>query len=375
MERRPATIEDALREWLDEIAFSRAPKTIETYRTLLKLPPARLDELDRAYCRHWLAEQIRRRKPAGANACRDALSSFCRWLVGRGWLALNPMEGVGRVKVPEPPPSALSEAAVARLWQAAGELDGNAALECTQAAYHAGPTRPIRPDSITNRLLLAFLSAGLRRSEVAGLRWADLDLASRKARILGKGSKIRTVLIPKAAVELLRNPVRSPLVRTALDSHSPYSHPIGTGGKHPSTSQLHPLSSHRRPRQDTVGDTLRSETANEDQAGRASREFGGLSEMRDACSRQAQKHRTTGTIFGVSDEAIYQRFKRIAKRAGIPKIWPHLLRHTFATSMLAKGMSPLALQTLGGWANQAMVRKYAAAALADAALEEMRRLE
>ncbi|MCR4341717.1 MAG: site-specific integrase, partial [Gemmatimonadaceae bacterium] len=83
---------------------------------------------------------------------------------------------------------------------------------------------------------------------------------------------------------------------------------------------------------------------------------------------------TTSSIFGVGDEAIYQRFKTIARRAGV-EAHPHQLRHTFATNMLSRGMSPLALQTLGGWANQAMVKRYAKAALADAAIEEMRRLE
>ena len=173
----------------------------------------------------------------------------------------------------------------------------------------------------------------------AGLRWADLDLASRKARILGKGSKIRTVLIPKAAVELME------LQRlSALCVSSPHAcdhEGQGSARSPDAPTQLSPSTD---------------------------------SGLQERNAQPLHPYATTGTIFGVSDEALYQRFRRIARRAGV-EAHPHQLRHTFATSMLAKGMSPLALQTLGGWANQAMVKRYAKAALADAALEEMRRLE
>ena len=85
--------------------------------------------------------------------------------------------------------------------------------------------------------------------------------------------------------------------------------------------------------------------------------------------------RATGSVFGVSDERIYQLFKAIARRAGIPRAFPHQLRHTFATNYLRKGGSPLYLQQLGGWSDGVMVARYGRAALADAALDEARRLE
>ena len=80
-------------------------------------------------------------------------------------------------------------------------------------------------------------------------------------------------------------------------------------------------------------------------------------------------------MFGVDAEAIYERFKRIASRAGIGWATPHQMRHTFATNYLRKGGSPLHLQTLGGWADDKMLKRYAAASLTEAALEEARKLE
>ncbi len=93
-----------------------------------------------------------------------------------------------------------------------GDLDvsGNAAVACWPSKRRPDSDEP--PDerfshdgrpSVNNRLLLSLLSAGLRRSEVAGLRWQDMDFEARTMRVLGKGSKVRTVLIPQAAMELI----------------------------------------------------------------------------------------------------------------------------------------------------------------------------
>lgn len=344
MEGGPTWVAEALREFFDDLALAgRSPETVTTYRYLLRFPAMPLSEFDRAYCRGWLAEQVRRRKPSGANTCSGALKSFGGWLAERGYALVDPTDGLRRPKVPEGPPKALPAPAMARLWQAAVELDlvgapvnrrgecftgleGNlaaatvvdedvrsvdfaassadslgidlshrpestteAATELDSEAAPKGGSRQIgHPESTTYRLIVLLLGTGLRRSELANARWQDIE--GDTLRVVGKGRKVRRVLIPPEALALLNRPSGHP------------------------------------------------------------------------------------TILGLTSDKLYRRFKAIARRAGV-QAHPHQLRHTFATDMLRKGMSPLALQTLGGWADMSMLKRYAKASLEEAALTEARRLQ
>jgi len=53
-------------------------------------------------------------------------------------------------------------------------------------------------------MMEVFYSAGLRLSELTGLRLGDLDLKSGQARVLGKGSRERIILLGGKAVQALR---------------------------------------------------------------------------------------------------------------------------------------------------------------------------
>lgn len=96
-------------------------------------------------------------------------------------------------------------------------------------------------------------------------------------------------------------------------------------------------------------------------------------------TRTHNQHASDALLCPLSYERTPHRIWRIVKalgvRAGLPWLHPHNFRHTYATSWLLKGGSAFHLQTIGGWASMALIRKtYAKAAVEQAALDEAERL-
>jgi site-specific recombinase XerD len=76
----------------------------------------------------------------------------------------------------------------------------------------------------------------------------------------------------------------------------------------------------------------------------------------------------------LTDSGIAQMFRRRCAQAGIPKIHPHQLRHTWAHDLKARGASDGDLMTLGGWKSQQMVQRYGANLAVERALEAHKRM-
>lgn len=68
-------------------------------------------------------------------------------------------------------------------------------------------------------------------------------------------------------------------------------------------------------------------------------------------------------VFVYQGKPVYQTstraFKAAAKRAGAPELRWHDLRHVWASRLAQEGTPILALQELGGWQSETMVRRYA----------------
>lgn len=60
----------------------------------------------------------------------------------------------------------------------------------------------------------------------------------------------------------------------------------------------------------------------------------------------------------ITDSAIKNMFKKLKKRADVPRLYPHLLRHTFATRYLENGGNIYTLQAILGHTSLEMVKRY-----------------
>lgn len=68
-------------------------------------------------------------------------------------------------------------------------------------------------------------------------------------------------------------------------------------------------------------------------------------------------HKEEGLIFSCSPKAIHERVNRACKRAGVPEVGTHGLRHSFASLAYHLGMSEMETMELGGWADASTMRK------------------
>jgi integrase/recombinase XerC len=113
----------------------------------------------------------------------STLRSFFKFLVKKGLVESNPVEGILTPKRDKTLPSYLSVDAVFRL------LD----------SIETGSVQAARNRAIFETLY----SCGIRVSELAGLNLYDLDTAGGTLRVLGKGAKERLVPIGRKALEAI----------------------------------------------------------------------------------------------------------------------------------------------------------------------------
>jgi integrase/recombinase XerC len=270
------------RAFLRHLALERnlSPYTLRNYRSdlgqflsFLRRQGLEVAEVTRQDFRLYLS-LLHQRATAPASIARkvSTVRTFYRFLVREGLLAANPLEQVRGPRRPRRLPSYLTYQHVAALMEAA-----------------AGDS----PQALRDRALLELVyAAGVRLSEAVGLDVDDLNLEEATARVLGKGSRERIVLLGAPAVEALRRYLAQGRPQLA----------------------------------------------------------------RDARQRALFLNRDGGRLSG---RWVQELVKKYAQRAGIDKrVWPHLLRHSFATHLLDGGADLRVVQELLGHATPTSTQVY-----------------
>ncbi len=176
--------------WIDpfltylESECSRSALTVKTYRTCLeefetyftsKDCDLNWGNIDRDVVRDWMVSLMAQgNTPRTVCKKLSALKTFYRFLLQRGRVDADPVHSLQGPKKEKTLPQYVREAEMDQL------LDGN---------YF--------PDTLEGQrdrlILLILYSTGIRRSELYGLDWKDVDLAQRQLKVTGKRNKQRIV--------------------------------------------------------------------------------------------------------------------------------------------------------------------------------------
>lgn len=133
------------------------------------------DSIDGDLVRNWMVELMEQGEDA-RTVCKklSALKTFYRYLLGRGKVKADPVHSLQGPKKEKTLPTYVREADMDRL------LDSDYFEQA--------------PDGERDRLILLILySTGIRRSELYGLNWADVEIESRQLKVTGKRNKQRIV--------------------------------------------------------------------------------------------------------------------------------------------------------------------------------------
>lgn len=255
-----------------------SPRTRAAYKRDLDSYAAELDRLDLADPARAREHDVRgfiarvHRQGLGARSIQRLLSAirgYYRWLMREGLAGHNPATAVRAPRSAKKLPRTLDADAVSRL------LD-----------FQAETPLAIRDKAIME----LFYSSGLRLSELAGLRWDQLDTSSGLITVTGKGNKTRMVPVGRIAAEA--------------------------------------LAAWRRVRGN----------------------FAGFEEPAIFVSQRGNP---------IAVRTIQSRIRYWARKQGLPQqVYPHLLRHSFASHMLESSGDLRAVQELLGHADISTTQVY-----------------
>ena len=202
-----------------------SPHTIVAYRSDLEeferfisvaYELSNLAEVSQPMVRSWLASLLdQSRSVSTIHRKMASLQAYYRFLVKQGMIAVNPVKGISKPKKPSKLPEYLEMGQAEKMY---GEMDSSW-------------------EEFRNSAILKLLyETGMRRSELLGLQWIDVDLDKGQVRVLGKRQKVR--LIPLSAE--MSNVLRQLYQENIKQFEGPRDYLfLGPKGEPMSTSQLY----------------------------------------------------------------------------------------------------------------------------------------
>ncbi len=276
----PARMKARQQQFIDYLRNERglSPRTQKAYQRDLKQLAEEMQRLSitdpAAVSEHTIRGLIARRHrqgqgPRSLQRLLSAIRSFFFWMMKEGYADSNPAASVRAPRAGRKLPETLDADAITQLL----EINDDSPLAVRDKA-----------------IMELFYSSGLRLSELAGLNWDQIDLASGLVTVRGKGNKTRMV----------------PLGSYAAAAIQSWRKVRGT--------------------------------------------FADLDEPHVFVSRAGNP---------ISTRTIQVRVKYWAQRQGLPqKVYPHLLRHSFASHLLESSGDLRAVQELLGHADISTTQIY-----------------
>lgn len=285
--------------------------------------------------RDWLGHLMNRgAKPGTVSLRLYALRAFLDRAVLFGLVKVNVAKQLAMRRLSRPLPEFLSEEEINKVINHATELRDKAIIETIYAT-------------------------GCRVSELVGMDIEDIRWTDRTVKVLGKGSKERFVPLEMAAVQYLQDYIKGRMTGPVFLEAETYTTTksqrggVSLQGKGTSYATWY-----------VYWREIEKRDGRRVMHGRA---IGKLSELptREAARAAAAKYLEsipgalrntpyTGTrtlpLQGqrISVTTVRRILKRCAKQAGVRHIYPHMLRHTFATHLYEHGADLLAIRDLLG---------------------------
>jgi integrase/recombinase XerC len=330
-----------LRDFLRNLEIgNNSPHTVASYRETVKdfldftmgLSAA---EITRHEITEWMHFACSRGMSASSVSQRlCAVRSFFAFCERIGAVKSSPARLVQRRKIPRPLPHWLTPEQVQRLLGAA--------------------TNP------RDRAIVALLwDTGCRVSEVVGARLEDLDWSTRTIKVLGKGQKERFVLLGKKAAAALESYLEGRRTGPMFLSEGNWKgQPRQKGSV--SRDRYGAWRGYWRETDSTGRRVLRSVRLGDYELRTREQAQAALTQHLAGKPLELSPCRDTP----LEARSILRIIRDLGAKAGLGRVHPHMIRHSFATAMLDRGADILSISSLLGHASLSATQIYTHCSLA-----------